>query len=226
MLPEELAAFLSKTDFDFSTVEGWEEYFAERRRGGAGRDADGIQIRDLKNYAVGTANIISSGPPSDVNIHIRQPGSGLALAPGVIYINYPDAAGNRQVSQEFIGGNSSSSRRLSFQAGGGGTDFSPHWDALYYIVIKSENLPGQGVAKTAAGQVLNRALKGAGWLSRRGFQMIRMGGSSYDVTVNVGSLPPVRNQFMDQEVLSEEALEEIRATASDAYDYLSETTSP
>jgi hypothetical protein len=226
MLPEELDAFLSKTDFDFSTVEGWEEFFAERRRGGNARDADGIQIRDLKNYAVGTANIISSGSPSDVRINIRQPGSGLALAPGVIYINYPDASGARQVIVEPVGMGRQDSQNIEFQAGGGGTDFSPHWDALYYIVIKSEDLPGQGVAKTVAGQVLNRALKGAGWLSRRGFQMIRMGGSSYDVVVNVGTLPPVRNQFMEQEVLSEEALEQIKATASDAYDYLFETTSP
>lgn len=34
---------------------------AERRIYGVGRDADGLHRRYLKNYAVGTANIISVG---------------------------------------------------------------------------------------------------------------------------------------------------------------------
>jgi len=65
----ELDAFLSKSDFDFSSVGGWDEFFAERRIGGDGRDADGLYLRDIKNYAVGTANIISSGSPIDVRIY-------------------------------------------------------------------------------------------------------------------------------------------------------------
>ncbi|NSX57009.1 hypothetical protein [Parasulfitobacter algicola] len=58
---EELDAFLSKKEFDFETVAGRDEFFEERRIGGGGRDSDGFQLRDIKNYAVGVANIISSG---------------------------------------------------------------------------------------------------------------------------------------------------------------------
>ncbi|WP_417275586.1 hypothetical protein [Celeribacter halophilus] len=57
----DLEAFLSKVDFNFSTPEGWNEFLSERQQGGAGRDADGIQLRDITNYAVGTAMITSIG---------------------------------------------------------------------------------------------------------------------------------------------------------------------
>lgn len=60
---QELEPFLSKIDFDFSNASDWEEFLAERAAGGTGRDADGIQLRDIKNYSVGATTVIArSGP--------------------------------------------------------------------------------------------------------------------------------------------------------------------
>jgi hypothetical protein len=217
---EDLEAFLSKTDFDFSTVGGWEEFLSERRRGGSGRDADGVQLRDIKNYAVGTANIISTGSPDNVHINIRQSGTGLALAPAQLYVNFPDASGARQVREFGLGGSTQASADFFFDAGGGGTRFSPHWNVIYYIVIKVGDLPGRGLAERHGRRVLEQAIKGGGWMLRRGFGLLRYGGASYDVTVKVGNLPPARNQFLDQEILSDEGMAAIREGASDAWDYI------
>ncbi|MBL3587689.1 hypothetical protein JMM61_20465 [Rhodovulum sulfidophilum] len=67
----DLEALVSKTDFDFSTVSGWDEFLNERRAGGTGPAADGLQLRDIKLYAVGTANVITSGAPVKVHINVR-----------------------------------------------------------------------------------------------------------------------------------------------------------
>lgn len=217
---EDLDAFLSKTDFDFSTVAGWEEFLAERRAGGTGRDADGIQLRDIKNYAVGTAMVISQGSPIRAWFNVRSLGSGLALAPGVLYVNYPDASDARKV-QSFYIGPPGSSIDLFLQVGGAGSRASPHWDVLYYIVIKSGDLPGQGAAEALGRRALNNALRGGGWLLRRGFGLLRFGGAGYDVTVRLGT-EVSRNQFLDQEILSDEAMQKLRRTAEDAWDYLTE----
>ncbi|MFP7675712.1 hypothetical protein ACG74X_20450 [Marivita sp. S0852] len=71
MTREDLDAFLSKTDFDFSQVADWQEYLAERAAGGTGRDADGIQLRDIKNYSVGVATVITRNSPVTARFSIR-----------------------------------------------------------------------------------------------------------------------------------------------------------
>ena len=47
--PQWLEDFMEKTDFDFSKAEDWRAFIDERREGGRGRSADGLQLRDIKN---------------------------------------------------------------------------------------------------------------------------------------------------------------------------------
>lgn len=217
---EDLDAFLSKTDFDFSTVSGWQEFFSERRVGGTGRDADGIQLRDIKNYAVGTASVFSQGSTVRAWINVRSLGTGLALAPGNIYVNYPDASGQRQVRSFYIGPPSSSAD-FYMEVGGGGSAEKPHWNTIYYIVIKAGDLPGQGAAETLGRRVLKQAVRSSGFIIRRGFGLLTLGGAGYDVTVRIGR-ETYRNQFLDQEVISEEGMARVRQAAEDAWKYMSE----
>jgi hypothetical protein len=107
------------------------------------------------------------------------------------------------------------------QVGGAGTRSSPHWDAVYYIVIKSGDLPGQGAAEALGRRVLQNAIREGGWLLRRGFSMLRFGGAGYNVTVRLGG-DVSSNQFLDQEILSDAAMEKIRKTAEEAWDYLTD----
>jgi hypothetical protein len=149
---EQLDEFMSKTDFDFSTVAGWREFLNERREGGAGRDADGFHARDIKNYPVGIATIITNGGPVNVKVNIRTMGSGLALPPGVLYVFHPDRSWKYKVSSFYVGP-PGSSIDFSFQAGGAMTN-EPNWGTLYYIVVKSGELPGRGAARIALNQYL------------------------------------------------------------------------
>ncbi|MCO6383054.1 MAG: hypothetical protein JXQ91_14285 [Vannielia sp.] len=216
---EELDAFLSKTDFDFSQTSDWEEFLAERRSGGAGRDADGIQLRDIKNYAVGTAPIFSTGNPVEARFDIRGLGVN-NMATGVLYIYYPDAGWNMQVESVFLG--QTRHIRHSLDVGGGGTPTRPIWGSLYYIAVKSGDLPGQGAAEALGRRALKEAVRSGGWLLRRGFGLIARGGAGFDVTVRVGAGPEMRNTYLEQEILSDEGWDAVRETAEDAWDYLRE----
>lgn len=220
--PEELDEFLSKTEFDFGTVAGWEEFLAERRLGGPGASADGPHLRDIKNYAVGVANVISSGTPIPVRVNIRQPGSGLALAPATMFVYYPDASGTRQVRRFMVGGGTANSQDERFEVAGGGTQFSPWWDVIYYIVIKVGDLPGQGAAEWVARRQLTEALRAGGWMMRRGFGLLRRGGGSYSVSFHVGSLQVQRDEFMDQENMPREAFNSLSQATQSAWDAINQ----
>jgi hypothetical protein len=222
LLPAELEAFLSKQDFNFGTVAGWHEFFAERRTGGSGRDADGVQLRDLKNYAVASANYESKGSPLTASFWVRSLGTGLALAPGVMYVYYKDASKSPKVKTLYVGPPSSSLREY-LEVGGSGTASRPDWDALFYIILKSGDLPGQTVAETAAKRAVNNALKGASWLARRGTRILMMGGAGYTVQVQVGGGAPQRDQFMPQEILSDATSARIEDMANRAVEAVTDT---
>ena len=215
-MPEELEAFLSKTDFDFSKVSDWEEFLAERAVGGTGRDADGIQLRDIKNYAVGTATVITRGETVTAQFNVRTLGSGLALPPGVLYVYHSNANRQKQVSSFYVGPpGSSATYRL--EVGNGGRAGEESWGALYYIVIKSGNLPGQGLAEMIGKRSLRKAIKGTSWLMRRGFRLLSMGEAGYDVTVQIGN-GPITRDYMMQEIISDELYDKLKKTASNAWD--------
>ena len=215
-MPEELDAFLSKTDFDFSKVSDWKEFLAERAVGGSGRDADGIQLRDIKNYAVGTANVITRGGTITARFSVRTLGSGLALPPGILYVYHSNAARQKQVSSFYVGPPTSS---LSFklEVGSGGREGEESWGALYYVIIKSGNLPGQGLAEMVGKRALRKAIKGTSWLMRRGFRLLSMGEAGYDVTVKIGN-GPITRDYMMQEIISDELYDQLQKTAKDAWD--------
>mgnify|MGYP000933794173 FL=1 len=206
---EQFEAFMSKTDFDFSTPAGWDAFLAERSQGGTGRDADGLQLRDIKNYAVGTAFVNTVGQPVRVDIHVRTMGSGLALPPGILYVYHPDASWKKKVTSFYVGP-PSSSLDFQLQAGGGGTPTRPEWGSLYYIVMKSGEIPGRGMARRAAEHALRDAFKSAGWFFTRGFKMLSRGEAGYSVSVKVGANPVVRDSFMPQKIFSDEAQERLR----------------
>lgn len=216
---EQLAAFLSKVDFDFGTVAGWREFLAERAAGGAGRDTDGFQLRDIKNYAVGVATVITSTAPTTATFTIRSLGTGLALAPGVIYIFHPDQSWNMTVTTRYVGpprGHMS----FSIPVGGASADGRQNWGSLYFIVLKSGDLPAQGAVEAGARHALNQALRHSWWVTRRGLNLLTRGGDGYNVTVQVGSMSPVRNQFLDQEILSPQAYQQLSDWARRARDSL------
>lgn len=215
---EELDAFLSKTDFDFSKVGDWEEFLAERRSGGTGRDADGIQLRDIKNYAVGTATVITSGGTVTAQFNVRTLGTGHALPPGLLYVYYADSPGPKKVKSFYVGPPSRSAT-FNLEVSSGGPDGEEGWGALYYVIIKSGNLPGQGLAEMAGKRALREAVKGAGWIMRSGFRMLSMGEAGYDVTVKIG-YGPVTRDYMPQEIISDDLMEQIGDAARGARDAL------
>ncbi|MBC9247746.1 hypothetical protein H4P12_13775 [Paracoccus sp. 11-3] len=165
------------------------------------------------NAAVDAAETVSHSP-------VRSLGTGLALAPGNLYVNYPDASGQRQVRSFYVGPPSSSAD-FYIQVGGGGSAGKQHWDMIYYIVIKAGDLPGQGAAETLGRRVLRQAVRSSSFIIRRGFGLLTLGGAGYDVTVRVGR-ETYRNQFLDQEVLSEEGMARIREAAEDVWEYMKE----
>ncbi len=217
---EDLDAFLSKTDFDFSQTADWEEFLEERRQGGAGRDADGIQLRDIKNYAVGTATVITRGGTVTARFNVRTLGSGLALPPGILYVYHNDSPGPKKVSSFYVGPPTSSAT-FELEVSSGGPDGEEGWGALYYVIIKSGNLPGQGLAEMAGKRALRQAIRSAGWLTRGGFRLLSMGEAGYDVTVQVGYGAPTRD-FMPQEIISDAGMEQIEETARNAWDALTD----
>lgn len=206
---EQFEAFMSKTDFDFSTPAGWEEFMAERSVSGTGRDADGLQLRDVKNYAVGSAFVNTTGEAARVHIQVRTLGSGLALPPGVLYIYHPDESWNMKVTSFYVGP-PTSSLDFRMQVGGGGTPTRPEWGSIYYIILKSGQIPGRGAARMAANRALREAFKQSGWFFTRGFKMLTRGEAGYSISVKVGSNSIVRDYFMPQKVFSEEAQERLR----------------
>jgi hypothetical protein len=200
---EDLDKFLSKVDFDFRTVAGWREFLAERRDGGSGRDADGFHLRDIKNYAVGVATVITRSAPVDATFTIRALGTGLALAPGNIFIFHPDQNWDMKVTTRYVGP-PGSGMNFTIPVGGSTSDGRENWGSSYYIVLKSGELPGQGLAETANRRLLDQALKTSWWVTRRGVNLLTRGGDGYNVTVRVGSMGAFTNQFMAQEILSPE----------------------
>ena len=134
---EDLREFMSKDDFDFSTAEGWEEFLAERRLGGSGRDADGFHARDLKNYAVGVATVITRGQSQTARINVRTRGTGLALPPGNLFVYHPDANWNMAVTTFYVGPPGSSIDYPLEVGGPGDGRHEEYWGSLYYIVLKS-----------------------------------------------------------------------------------------
>lgn len=221
---EELERFMSKADFDFSTTGGWREFLDERSQvhGGAGRDADGIHMRDLKNYSVGAATIITTGQPVPVTLTVRTQGSGLALPSGNVYVFHPDAAWNYKVTTFYIGrsangGPASSLQQFRLMAGGPGKP-SPYsdeqWGSIYYLVKKADGIPGQGVASAAGKQVLQQFLRETTRFMTWGRKLTTMGGAGYIVSVQVGSLPPEENHFLDQVLISPELARRMREQAA------------
>lgn len=206
---EQFEAFMSKSDFDFSTPAGWQDFLAERSVGGTGRDADGLQLRDVKNYAVGTAFLNTTGDPAPVHFQIRTLGTGLALPPGILYVYHPDASWKMKVTTYYVGP-PTSSLDFRMQAGGGGTPTRPEWGSIYYVILKSGEIPGRGVARTAANHALREAFKRSGWFFTRGFKLLTRGEAGYSVSVRVGSNEVVRDYFMPQKIFSEEAQERLR----------------
>lgn len=96
--PQWLEDFMEKTDLDFSKAEDWRAFIDERREGGRGRSADGLQLRDIKNYAPGTAFISTNGAPAVIQFHIRTQGTGYALPSGILYVYHPDASWTYKVT--------------------------------------------------------------------------------------------------------------------------------
>ncbi|BCH55122.1 hypothetical protein GOZ89_15485 [Agrobacterium vitis] len=216
---EQLDAFLSKTDFDFSKVEGWKEFLAERREGGTGRDADGIQLRDIKNYAVGAAFVSTTGQPVTAHFKVGTLGSGLALPSGNLFVYHPDGSWTYKVSSFYVGPGTSSVD-IYLQVGGGGTPTRPEWGSIYYIVLKSGDIPGKGAATALGKKVLNETIKESAWLARKGFKLLASGEAGYSVSVQVGAGPWVLDYFMPQEVISANGMENIRDTVEGAWNYL------
>lgn len=200
----EVERFLSKQEFDFSSPEGWKELFAERSsiHGPAGRGADGLHIRDFKNYAIGVANIITNGSPVTVTATVRTLGSGLALPPGVIYFYHPDASWNYKVTSFYVGP-PTSTLTFRFEAGGGSKQA---WGSLYYIVLKSSEVPGRGAARMVAGQVLKEATR----LVRSGTKLISRGEAGYWVRVQVGNLAETSERFLDQVLVTPEEWQKLK----------------
>lgn len=196
----ELDAFLSKTDFDFSKVSDWEAFLAERRQGGAGRDADGLQLRDIKNYAVGVANVFT-GSLVPARFTVRSLGSGHALAPAILYIYHSYAPKQKKVTSFYIGPPSSMLQLTVDVCSGGPVDIES-WGSLYYIIIKSGDLPGQGLAEMAGKRALKQALRGSSWLLRGGFRLLPLGGAGYDVSLKIGD-GSVTRDFMPQSIVSD-----------------------
>ncbi|MEF2074819.1 hypothetical protein [Consotaella aegiceratis] len=208
----ELNRFLSQSDFDFSTPAGWREFLNERAlEGGKGRDADGIQLRDLKNYAVGSSQFISHDQPVPVTFTVRTQGDGLALPPGNLYVFHPNAAWDYVVSQ-FSLQSTDSVVRYRLMAGGGdkpGLYSNENWGTIYYIAIKAGDIPGKGVAKSAAEQMTKKYIKDASKLIMRGRKLLSMGGVTYIITVRIGNMNE-ESHMMDQLLLSPQGAARMR----------------
>jgi hypothetical protein len=203
---QDVEKFLSKSDFDFSNPAGWREFLNERSAGGAGRDADGYHIRDIKNYAVGTSTIITRGGPVTVNGTIRTLGTGLALPPGVAYFYHPDASWKYVVTSIYVGP-PGSSQDFSFEAGGPGKrPGEENWGTIYYIVLKSGEIPGKG----AAGAVARRLMRDASRMLNSGRKLLSRGEAGYSITVRVGSMSADTNHFMEQQILSPEGARKMK----------------
>ena len=211
---EDIEKFISKNQFDFSSPAGWREFLDERSAGGAGRDADGYHLRDLKNYAVGGSTIITSGAPVTVSGTIRTLGTGLALPPGVAYFYHPDTAWKYIVTSIYVGP-PGSSQNFSFQAGGPGKKpGQQNWGTIYYIVLKSGELAGRG----AAGAAARRLMRDASRLLNSGRKLLTRGEAGYSITVKVGSMAPETNHFMEQQILSTEGARKVKEFLQKAMD--------
>ncbi|PTV93952.1 hypothetical protein C8J27_1101 [Rhodobacter aestuarii] len=217
--PQWLENFLEKTSFDFSKAQDWRAFLNERREGGSGRSADGLQLRDIKNYAPGTAFISTHGAPTPIQFHVRTQGSGFALPSGVLHVYHPDASWTYKVTSFYVGP-PTSSLDFRMEAGGGGSPSSPMWGSIYYIVLKSSDLPGQKQAETIGKRALREAVKGLNGVTRWGFRLLAMGEASYSLSVKVGGGEWVRDEFMPQQALTEAEIAQLKDLADQAYDYL------
>ena len=217
--PQWLKDFLEKESFDFSKPEDWRAFIDERREGGDGRSADGLQVRDIKNYAPGTAFVSTYGPPTKIQFHIRAQGTGVALSPSVLYVYHPDASWTYKVTSFYIGP-PGSSIDFSMEAGGGGTQTSPMWGSFYYVIVKSPNLPGQIPAEMLGARAIREAVKGMRPLTRWGLRLLPMGGASYSISVKVGAAEWIRDEFMPQQALTQAEIDQLTELAEQSYNYL------
>lgn len=108
------------------------------------------------------------------------------------------------------------------QAGGGGTPTSPMWGSIYYIIVRSGDLPGQKPVEMLGKRAMKEAVKGAGRLTRWGFRLLPMGEASYSISAKVGAGAWVHDEFMPQQALTRAELDQLRELAGDALDYLTE----
>lgn len=114
-ITEELA---TKTDFDFTSVLGWNEWENERLIGN-GRLSDGLQLRDGKHYAVFHADYFLQRP-TVLTIRVQPLPGALEMPAGTVHVCGPGLRWKRTVWSRHLG-----NRLLNeyqFAIGGAGYD--------------------------------------------------------------------------------------------------------
>jgi hypothetical protein len=203
-LDKEVEKFYEKQDFDFSTVAGWEEFLDERAQyGGSGADADGIQRRDFKYYAVGCENVFTKGAPIEVDIYIRTPGGVYELPWGNLYVMYPGPNFERKVAEFNIGGGGSISTKKSITVGAL-PDGKEAWGVIYYIFLKTDEIPGQKELSDKAKDILEESEKDMGKLIKRGRKLLSYGGATVAIRVAAQKDSPWDHMF-PQRLMSDDA---------------------
>ncbi|AUH65277.1 hypothetical protein [Paracoccus zhejiangensis] len=92
--------YYSKSDYDFSTPEGWDEYLNDKVHNPP--TADGAHRRDFVYKPIGGmfAGINST---REIQLAVRGPVVGLPYPAGVLHVYYPNASYEMTVSSFFVG---------------------------------------------------------------------------------------------------------------------------
>ncbi|TWD47024.1 hypothetical protein FB480_11193 [Agrobacterium vitis] len=202
-LDKEVSTFYEKRDFDFSTVAGWREFLNERAQyGGSGADADGIQRRDFKYYAVGCENVFTKCAPIEVIIYIRTPGGTYLIPQGNLYVMYPGPNFEYQVTVFNLGGDGiDTSRSITV---GALPDGKEAWGVIYYIFLKTDEIPGRKELSDKAKDILEESAKDMGKLIKRGRKLLSYGGATVAIRVAVQNDSPWDHMF-PQRLMSDDA---------------------
>lgn len=200
---KDVEKFYGKQDFDFSTVAGWREFLNERAQyGGSGADADGIQRRDFKYYPVGCENVFTKGSPIDVTIYVRTPGGTYLIPQGNLYVMYPGPNFEYQVTVFNMGGDGlDTSRSITV---GALPDGKEAWGVIYYIFLKTDEIPGLEELSGKAKDVLEKSVKDMGKLVARGRKLLSYGGATVAIRVAVRNDSPW-DYMMPQRLMSDDA---------------------
>lgn len=186
---EEVKEFFSKTDFDFSTVAGWNEFKNERAIYGKGRDADGYHARDFTNYNVHTAQYFLRSSVT-ATIMVRPFAGSLSTPPGNLYVLYPNASWQDEVKSFFIG-TGFGTQYFNLTIGGPTPNGEEYWGHIYFIALSSSER-----VKTVPGlKQATKILKSVG----RGMAAMGVG---YYLGAKIGNGPITWHGSMPQRVFA------------------------